>query len=117
MKGMLRFALAASAALALTLPAYAQEQPLDYDVKTINFDLWCQEQEHLDADRCDKRLPDDEAKFEAFRAKIEKYELSHLQDKQREHDFDQNVMHHDPIDEPITKADPGADDTATKTNP
>ena len=109
------------AALALTLalatPASAQQSPpLNYDVKTMNFDLWCQEQAHLDADRCDKRLPEDEKDFEAFRATIEKYELSHLQDKRREFDFDQNMLHRDPIDEPLN-TQISQPDASTKNNP
>ena len=78
----------------------AQAQTYTYDVKTMNFDLWCQEQAKLPATRCDKRLPEDEAQFNEFRSKIEKYEISHLQDKDREATFDSRVLHNDPIDEP-----------------
>jgi hypothetical protein len=99
----------------LALPANAQ-QTLNYDVKTINFDLWCQEQANLPPERCDQRLPEDEKKFEAFRATIEKYELSHLQDKEREKNFDKNILHNDPIDEPVTTPD-SSTDTSSKTNP
>jgi hypothetical protein len=79
--------------------AYAQDTTT-YDVKTINYDLWCQEQANLPADRCDQRLPQDEARYEAYRSTIEKYEIPHLQDKQREQQFDANVLHADPIDNP-----------------
>ncbi len=116
MKGMVRFAFAAVAASLLALPASAQQAPQNYDVKTINFDLWCQEQANLPAERCDQRLPEDEKKFEAFRATIEKYELSHLKDKERERNFDKNMLHNDPIDEPITTPD-SSTDTSSKTNP
>jgi hypothetical protein len=112
---MLRPCLAAVAVTLLALPAHAQ-QTLNYDVKTINFDLWCQEQANLPPERCDQRLPEDEKKFEAFRATIEKYELSHLQDKEREKNFDKNILHNDPIDEPVTTPD-SSTDTSSKTNP
>jgi hypothetical protein len=116
MYAMLRNCLAAAAVLVLATSAFAQQQPqATYDVKTINFDLWCQEQAHLSPDRCDKRLPEDERNFEAFRATIEKFELSHLQDKQRERDFDKNILHNDPIDQQPTQT--SAPDTSTKTNP
>src|SRR5215470_19205843 len=92
--------LSAATVVLLVSQAEAQQQTTTYDVKTINFDLWCQEQAHLAPDRCDQRLPEDEKKFEAFRATIEKYELSHLKDKERERNFDKNMLHNDPIDEP-----------------
>lgn len=105
------------AVLALAAPAAAQQPaPLTYDVKTINFDLWCQEQAHLDPDRCDERRPEDEKRFEAFRATIEKYELSHLKDKEREYNFDQNILHKDPIDEPTNQQN-SAPNATTKNNP
>jgi len=106
---------AAAVFVLLVAPANAQQQTT-YDVKTINFDLWCQEQENLPPDRCDKRLPEDEQKFEAFRAKIEKYEISHLQDKERERNFDKNVLHNDPVDQPLNTQNTSPD-TSTKTNP
>jgi hypothetical protein len=99
----------------LAASANAQQQTT-YDVKTINFDLWCQEQANLPPDRCDRRLPEDEQRFEAFRATIEKYELSHLQDKERERNFDKNVLHNDPIDQPLSTQNTSPD-TSTKTNP
>ena len=102
-------------AFALAPLAGAQVQPR-YDVQTINFDLWCQEQARLPATRCDKRLPEDEQQFETFRATIEKYEISHLQDKERERNFDQNMLHRDPIDEPLNTAR-SSPDPSTKTNP
>lgn len=101
MSGMKSFSLAALAALCLALPAHAQSTR--YDVKTMNFDLWCQEQQRLPPDRCDKRLPEDEKAFEAYRAKIEKYEIPFLQRKDKEQELDRNVLHSDPLDSPIYK--------------
>ena len=112
---MSRLSLSAATVVLLGLSANAQ-QPATYDVKTINFDLWCQEQANLPPDRCDQRLPEDEKKFEEFRATIEKYELSHLRDKERERNFDKNVLHNDPIDQPLNPQ-ATSPDTSTKTNP
>ena len=92
--------LAGSVLLILT-PALAQTNR--YDVKTMNFDLWCQEQARLDPDRCDKRLPEDEKQFEVYRAKIEKYEVPYLKRKEDEQLLDQNVLHNDPVGDPIDK--------------
>jgi hypothetical protein len=102
--------------LSVALPAHAQQTT--YDVKTINFDLWCQEQAHLAPDRCDKRLPEDEAQFEAYRAKVEKYEIPYLQAKEREQLLDTNILHNDPIDDPVDKrpAQP-VPSTVTRNNP
>jgi hypothetical protein len=99
MNGM-RFSLLAAAML-FALPASAQSTR--YDVKTLNFDLWCQETAKINPDRCDKRLPEDEKQFEIYRAKIEKYEVPYLHNKQKEQQFDQDVLHNDPVGNPIYK--------------
>jgi len=99
MNGMKIFLL--SAAVLLACPALAQTTR--YDVQTMNFDLWCQETAKLDPDRCDKRLPADEKQFDAYRAKIEKYELPYLKRKESEQLLDQNVLHNDPVGDPIDK--------------
>jgi hypothetical protein len=96
----MRFSLFA-AALLFALPASAQSTR--YDVKTLNFDLWCQETARINPDRCDKRLPEDEKQFEIYRAKIEKYEVPYLQRKEKEQQFDQDVLHNDPVGNPIYK--------------
>ena len=91
---LLALPVAASAALA---------QGANYDVKTMNFDLWCQEQQHLAPDRCDKRTPEDEKDFDAYRAKIEEYEIPYLQQKQNDIALDRNILNKDPVDNPITQ--------------
>jgi len=98
----MKSAILGIAAVLLALPASAQNTR--YDVKTINFDLWCQEQAKLPPDRCDKRLPADEATFEAYRAKIEKYEIPYLKRKENEQRLDQTVLHNDPVDDPVDKS-------------
>jgi hypothetical protein len=114
MMSMLRLAGLGAAVLCLVSPSSAQ--PFNYDVKTINFDLWCQEQARLPAERCDKRLPEDEKRYEAFRNTIEKFEISHLKDRQKERSFDSTILHNDPVDEPSTKEN-STPDISTKTNP
>jgi hypothetical protein len=96
-----RFLLAAALAACCVSGAEAQAGR-NFDVKTMNFDLWCQEQANLPADRCDKRLPEDEKTFEAYRTKIERYEIPYLQQQRNEANFDRNVLHNDPIDRPVT---------------
>lgn len=104
MKSMKSITLAFAAAL-LALPILASSghaQSTRYDVKTMNFDLWCQEQAKLPPDRCDKRLPDDDAAFEAYRAKIEKYEIPYLERKDHEEQLNRTVLHADPTRDPVS---------------
>jgi hypothetical protein len=115
MMGMTRWFVGAVAAAGVLLSEQSSAQQANYDVKTINFDLWCQEQAQLPVERCDKRLPEDEKTYEAFRDTIEKYELPHLKDKEREHNFDTDILHNDPVDNPPTQT--SKPDLSTKTNP
>ena len=41
--------------------------------------------------------------FEAYRAKIEQYEIPYLQEKQNDIALDNNILHKDPVDNPITQ--------------
>jgi hypothetical protein len=91
----------------LLASAAAQAQTMQYNVKTMDFDLWCTEQAHLPYERCDKRLPDDLRKFEAYRAVVERYEIPYLQQKEQKLRFDRDILHDDPIDkDPADKAQP-----------
>jgi hypothetical protein len=83
-------------------PAFAQRNG-NYPVQEMNFDLWCQEQAGLPAERCDKRTAQDEAAFEAYRAKVEAYEIPYLQQKQNAARLDADIMRNDPVDRPISK--------------
>ena len=80
----------------------------NYDVKTMNFDMWCQEQAHLPAARCDKRSPEDEKTFEDYRTKIERYEVPYLQQQQRDLAVRRDIMQNDPVDNPVGQ-DPKAE--------
>jgi hypothetical protein len=72
----------------------------NYDVRTMNFDLWCQETTHLPADRCDKRTPEDEKVFENYRAQIERYEVPYLQQQRKDLGLNRDILHNDPVDHP-----------------
>jgi hypothetical protein len=102
MKRMARFLPLAALAVLTAGPAIAQPSTgSNYDVKTMNFDLWCQETAGLPPERCDKRLPQDEQTFEAYRATIEKYEIPYLQEKRNEARIDRDILHNDPVDNPV----------------
>jgi hypothetical protein len=94
--------LGLGAVLLAAAPALGQR---NYPVQEMNFDLWCQEQAKLPAERCDKRGDADEAAFEAYRAKVEAYEIPYLQKKDNAARLDRDILRNDPVDNPI-KNDP-----------
>jgi hypothetical protein len=102
-------ALGGLVAVVLTARAEAQ-QP--YPIQEMNFDRWCQEEQHLPPDRCDKRLPQDDADFQAYRSKIEKYEIPYLQQKQHDENLNRVIIHGDPIDRPTEPTTPQSPDAA-----
>lgn len=104
MKAHLVAALTAMTVLA-TGPALAQRS--NYPVTEMNFDLWCQEQAGLPAERCDKRTPEDNAAFEAYRNKVEAYEIPYLQRKANAARMDRDILRNDPVDNPTSKDIPG----------
>jgi len=89
---------AASVALfAFAARADAQsDQP--YPLTEMNFDMWCQEEQHLPAERCDKRLPEDDAAFQAYLNKIER--------KQDEETLNRVILHNDPVGAPTRPSQP-----------
>lgn len=89
---LLAAAIAVSAFLA---PASAQT--LRYPVHSIDFDIWCSEIERIDWRRCDKRLPEDLEKFEAYRHTVERYEIPYLKSKDNALRFDEDILRNDPI--------------------
>src|SRR3954469_8465940 len=60
---------------------------LTLNVRTLDFDLWCQQTQRYAADRCAARRPEDVKAFEDYRATVERYELDYL----RQQDRDQQV--------------------------
>jgi len=59
-------------------PAGAQQGPRPFRLQEMNFDVWCQETQHLPPARCDRRLPEDDAAFQAYANTIENYEIQYL---------------------------------------
>ena len=101
MKHRLIVTILASATLACGT-AQAQRNG-NLPVKEMNFDLWCQEQAGLPVERCDKRSEQDEAAFEAYRAKVEAYEIPYLQQKNNAARLDRDILRNDPVDNPPVK--------------
>ncbi len=96
---MKRIAFALVFALSAAVPAAAQYNgAVPYRVQRMDFDLWCTEQQHLSWERCDKRLPEDLEKFEAYRATVERYEIPYLEQKRQTLHFDETILRNDPID-------------------
>jgi hypothetical protein len=103
---MKRMLLLSAAMLAASV-ARVVAQGGSLDLHPLNFDLWCQETQHLPPDRCDKRSARDEADFEAYRAKVEKYEIPYLKGRENGQQLDRTILHNDPVDKPVTQ-DPSA---------
>jgi hypothetical protein len=80
--------------------------PLNYDVKTLTFELWCQETQRYPIERCNARRPADVAAFEAYRASIERYELQYLKQMDRERQIRDSV-NRDPMQSAISRQDSG----------
>jgi hypothetical protein len=98
---------AATVMPAAIVPAQGQSvRGGNYDVREMNFDIWCQEDAGLPPERCDKRTDQDEAAFEAYRAKVEAYEIPYLQQKNSASRLDTDIMRNDPVDRPVTKEPP-----------
>jgi hypothetical protein len=72
----------------------------------MNFDMWCQEEQHLPPDRCDKRLPADDAAFNAYRTKIETYEVPYLEQRDQDNHLNRVLLHNDPVDHPVEPSEP-----------
>jgi hypothetical protein len=108
----LRTCFFAAAALAvLVARAEAQEGGGRYPLHEINFDMWCQEERHLPPERCDKRLPQDDADYQAYVAKIESYEVPYLQRQRDDVNIDRVIVHDDPIDHPLQPSAPQVNQT------
>jgi hypothetical protein len=100
--------LAAASMMPVSLiPAQAQAiRGGNYPVQEMNFDIWCQEEAGIPAERCDKRTEQDEAAFEAYRAKVEAYEIPYLQQKSNAARLDTDILRNDPVDRPAYQNPP-----------
>jgi hypothetical protein len=123
---MLRPILLCVAVAGFALPANAQLNPSPndpqtqgtrYPVQNMNFDMWCQEQQHLPPDRCDKRLPEDDTAFNAYRDKVERYEVPYLQEQDRRLKLSTGILHNDPVDHPDQPSQPQDQAPPTATPP
>jgi hypothetical protein len=82
------FVGAGGLALAQTLPA-APGRGLSngtstFNVRTMDFDLWCQQTQRYASTRCAARRPEDVKAFEDYRASVERYELEYLKQVQKD---------------------------------
>ena len=99
----MKYLAVATALVALSLSAARTEAQTDqkpYPLTEMNFDMWCQEEQHLPPARCDRRLPEDDAAFQAYRSKIETYEIPYLQRKRDDDALNRVILHNDPVDHP-----------------
>jgi hypothetical protein len=58
-----------------------------YNVKPMDFDLWCQQTQRYSADRCAARRLEDVMAFEDYRTAVERYELDYLKQLQKDENF------------------------------
>jgi len=93
-----------AAVLMLAAGGAAAQVGRNYDLKPMNFDIWCQMTAHLAFDRCAKRLKEDVDTFEDYRTKIEAYEIPYLQQKNRDARIELDILHNDPTDRSPTRA-------------
>jgi len=101
--------VAAAFALALVAARVSAQSDRPYPLHEMNFDMWCQEQQHLPPERCDKRLPQDDAAFQAYSNKIESYEIPYLQRRRNDQTLNRVIIHNDPVDHPTLPSQPQTD--------
>ena len=58
-----------------------------FDVKNLDFDLWCQQTQRYEPARCAARRPEDLKAFEDYRSSIERYELDYLKQVQKDQEL------------------------------
>lgn len=102
----MRSAILALAAAAFTAGSAQAQTTGSVPLTDMNFDMWCQENQHLPPERCDKRLPQDDAAFNAYRSKIETYEVPYLQEREQKANMNRILLHNDPVDHPSKPDNP-----------
>ena len=105
------------AALVFGAAAFRADAQSALPLAEINFDMWCQEHEHLPPDRCDKRLPQDDAAYQTFVQNYEKYEMQYLQQKRNDVNFNKDILHNDPVDHPVQPSAPPTNQPAYDSTP
>jgi hypothetical protein len=91
--------IVAAAGLVMVDPAAAQSSA-NRDLKTMNFDLWCQEHAALPPERCDSRTPEDESAFETYQTALEHYDTPYRSAQYDQGRVNRDIMNDDPIDNP-----------------
>ena len=88
MRQILKIAMGVLAFAGLSTQVNSQplSVPQNYGIRTMSFDLWCQQTQRYSADRCMQRRPEDVKAFEDYRAVIERYELDYQKQIQKERD-------------------------------
>ncbi len=59
----------------------------NYNVRQMDFDLWCQQTQRYTTERCADRRVEDVKAFEDYRTAVERYELDYLKQLQRDQDL------------------------------
>ena len=90
----------------VSAPGFAQplSGPLNFDVKTMTFEMWCQDTQRYPTERCVARRPADVTAFEAYRAAIERYELQYLKQMERERQI-RDAVNRDPTPSAASRQD------------
>jgi hypothetical protein len=86
--------------LALFAASESAAQTTHLHFQPQSFDMWCQETAQLPPSRCDKRLPDDDAAYQAYINQNEKYEMQQQNQKADEHRLNQTILRSDPSSNP-----------------
>jgi hypothetical protein len=55
-----------------------------FGVRSMDFNLWCQQTQRYAAERCAARRAEDVRAFEAYRGSVERYELDYLKQMRRD---------------------------------
>jgi hypothetical protein len=79
--------------------------PLNYNVRTMSFELWRQDTPHYPPERCQARRPEDVAAFESYRRLIERYELDYLKRVQKDQAAERSFINRDPSQTVLDKVD------------
>jgi len=99
MKKALQLLIMSLAVVAVSSAGRAQDSGLPFRLQQINFDMWCQETQRLPPSRCDRRLPEDDAAFQAYVNRIENYEIENLR-RHRQDRAIERQLRDNPTDQP-----------------
>jgi hypothetical protein len=103
---MMRASLLGLAVAALFAAHAGAQSATALPLSEMNFDMWCQDEQKLPPERCDKRTPADDAAFQAYREKIERYEVPYLEKREQQDNLNRVLLHNDPVDHPTQPSEP-----------